>query len=576
MRNDIVIMRFFKTNQKSFTRKCMFKAALATAATVFTTVACTLVSCEEAQNDTSEYTLKYLPVRMEKDGKWSIIDKDGKIVVDNEYAAEDSISRVFSDGQYWVKSGGKHRLFNIDSPKMPVTEEEYDAVTDFVCGRAFVSHLGEPIQMINSKGKVIATLSKDIKSVHKFSDGLAKFIDSKGKCGYLNTDGEIAIKAKYCVAYIFNDDHAFVREKEDGKWLIIDTQGNKTGEISKDYHPWIFQDGKSAITKEEDGSGLVFVNYKGETVVKPKKDFIYPFGNKNGNSIVIDKEYNFAVINEQGNIIIRTGKYKMIFIYDNGKLLVQSDNKWGVVDIDDNKVVDFIYDDKSLYTLGDNYIFKDGSTWVLVDKNGTELKGIEFGNFDLMTELNKVTFTDIKAGVNSVVGQLTTTTGYKPLDGKTSASEIAAKYKIQPDEKYFGTYIKLPESKAGEWPMTVTLEFDSGLTIHNSHVETVNDGWFTQENVVDDGIGWNPDAALKAVYQQVTVTDANVSDVSRAIGKALEAKGFKAVGDGPVYEAKKSDGKYIRILTNEDTDDNTVTLTCYPDFDYSEEDVDYD
>lgn len=535
--------------------------------------ACVFISCGGKKQERS---LEYLPVQMEKDGNWSIVDTDGKVVVDNEYAPEDGISDIYDDGQYWVKSGDKYRLFNISSPKKPITDDEYDGVTDFSEGRAFVSHVGEPIQMIDCKGKVLTTLSKEVKAVKSsFNDGMAIYTDTNDKFGYIGLNGEIAIKAKYDLSYGFNEGYAITYMND--KVAIIDKKGNKTGDVPARHLYALFQEGKAAKMNFSDR--LVFVNHKGETVLKPKKEYTSVYGGAmgfvDGYCVVQTKDNELAVIDDKGETVIRTGKYKNLLNCGNGIFVAKSNDKYGLIDKDDNKLIDFKYDEYGCRTSTDKYIFKDGSSYILVDKDGNEVKGVEFASIAYGITTG-VTFTDIKGGVSAIIEPLSTTTGYEPIKGKLSAPDIAAIYRMKPDSTNFSTDIELPESKAGEWKMVVTLEFNERVTKHNMHMETVDDGWFAHEKMVDDGWSWNPDAMLSAVYLHVNVTGAKVSDVSAALDKALVAKGFKAVGDAPIYEAKRANGKYIHISIREDSSKSTITLVCNPNSNYSEEEVDYD
>lgn len=560
--------------QNHFLRECRLGVALMAA------LVCMFTSCDKENGSSSRFNLEYLAVQMEKDGKWSIVDADGKIVVDNEYAAGDVISRVYDDGIYWVKSGDKYRLFSIDSPKMPLTKEEYDSVTLFADGRAFVSHTGEPIQMIDNKGKVVLTLPRDVKSINCFFNGLARFKDSKDKYGYMNTDGKTVVEAKYNYAIDFNNGHACVKETEDGKWIIIDTKGNKTGEIDKRHK--VKTDGTiSEILDVYDNESeiLSFVDYNGETVIKPQKDFVNTFGYISDYCVVYTKDSEKGVINKAGEFIIRAGKYDFIYpiLSESGKFIVMSGDKWGLVDKDDNKLVDFVYDGIYMYTLGDNYIARDGSTWVLVDKDGKERKDISFYDFGGTRRLTTVTFTDIKAGVEALVSQLSPTGGYKPLNGKTDIADIAAIYKLTPSEEYMTTKFQVAESKAGDWNVKVELDFYHQAAINLTHVETVSDGWFSEDKIVDDGIGWNPEANLGSVHLTVDITEGDVADVEAAVIKAFVAKGFKAGGDdGKTLEVKKADGRYMCIMLWGSTTNNQLLLVCFPDLMYSEINTDYE
>lgn len=522
----------------------------------------------------NEQSLRYLAIQASEGENWNIIDANGKTVVDREYVPGDIISKIYEDGQYWVKSGGKFHLFSIHSPKRPLTDEEYDNVTDFGDGRAFVSHIGSPIQMIDSKGKVIATLPKEVAYVTPFSDGRAlyvSYVDRQERGGYLSTDGSIAIKAKYYRCSNFDGGFATVQE-ENGKWLIIDKHGKKTAGLEAETDAYSFSEGKAFVRRHDEEAFCYFVNSKGETVVKPQKHYrsAYPF--KDGYSVVMDKDFNPALINEKGEAVIRTGKYKDLKNLGKGLFLAKSGQRWGVVDKEDNVLVECKYDGCAYFTLGDYFLLRNESAWVLVGKDGTELKGVDFHDFN-RNSFPGVMFVDIQAAVDEFIAPCTLA-GFAPFNGKISVADIAAQYGMDAKDFSYKRDMELPSAKAGQWDVGITVTFCERLTERKSHKEVVNDGWFSREITVDDGLGWNESAEVETVYQVLHVTDVKPSDVEKAAGHALVAKGFKAVGDAPVYEAKRDDGKYVRITMN--SSETMLTLKYSPGFDHSEEDVDYD
>ena len=78
---------------------------------------CSVMS--DSEDDTDKFY--YLAVQMEKDGNWSIIDGDGKVIVKDEYPADNEIWIPTQKGVYWVKAKNKFSLYSVDSPKKPLT-----------------------------------------------------------------------------------------------------------------------------------------------------------------------------------------------------------------------------------------------------------------------------------------------------------------------------------------------------------------------------------------------------------------------------------------------------------------------
>ena len=188
-----------------------------------------LSGCEK-----SEPSLNYLAVQLSKDDSWSIIDKDGNVVVKEEYPADSKISWIV-DGAYWVKTGEKFQLFNIENPKKPVIEEEFSSVTTFCSGVAAVSNPNEQIRIIDTKGKTVATLGTHIKRCGGFSkEGYAIYLNQDNLCGIINRKGNEIITATYSDIMSWDDGLIVARKSaEDRDLVIINIESNKTlGEIN--------------------------------------------------------------------------------------------------------------------------------------------------------------------------------------------------------------------------------------------------------------------------------------------------------------------------------------------------------
>ena len=235
------------------------------------------LSACSGNSDSGRVEFKYLAVQVEHGDNWSIIDGNGKIVVKEEYAPEDEISYITPEGVYWVKSNDddKFRLYSIESPKKPISKEEYTYATNFVNGKAFVSDGENPIQVIDSKGNVKETLAKDIRLVRvankNFSDRIA-YVDKTEKWGFLDWNGEIVIKAQYSEAHPFSDDVALVeKEGEENKLYIIDRNGKEKGSINLTKYKVIdyeFKEGKLPVCDLNKDNRLLYLNTKGEVTLE--------------------------------------------------------------------------------------------------------------------------------------------------------------------------------------------------------------------------------------------------------------------------------------------------------------------
>lgn len=519
---------------------------------------CSVMS--DSEDDTDKFY--YLAVQMEKDGNWSIIDGDGKVIVKDEYPADNEIWIPTKKGVYWVKAKNKFSLYSVDSPKKPLTSVDYDDVTDFNNGRAFVSVFGEPIQMIDENGKVIKTLSEDVSFVQAFSDGMAAYRSkNKDLWGFLNKDAEVIVKPSFTYYLPYYDGYA-VGQDDSKKWKVVDKDGKIVEDWGKSKYICVnkYSDGVFCAVDTTDWSSLCYMDNKGNVAVKPAKKAVYRYGFNcqrfhKGTAIVFDEDRNSGLIDKEGNFLIRYGKYKSLNRLSRGLFSATNSNgNAGVIDKDENIVVSFNYSDWGGLSLGDNFLLNQGSYYVLVDADGKELKNCEYANFAINGN-SLVQFVNIKSNIKAIV-DLFSSNGFKPLNGKTDMPSIAKKYNLNLDDimmytRYFSTDVQV-----GEWSATAELFFDEYLKTELYHTEVQNDGWVSNEVTVSDGYGWNKDAILEKVIINVSVpSDIAMEDLIERIRKSFIENGFKE--EGSILQGKYengtsslsiiSDGSYLRV-----------------------------
>lgn len=335
-----------------------------------------LSSCEKNNNE-----LEFLAVQLSEGENWSIIDKDGKVVAEEEYQTDATISTVY-DGVYWVKTGEKYQLFCVDNPKKPLIDEEFDDVADFQQSDfTFVSVHNQPIRIINKKGKTVVTLPKSVKNCYSFSkEGVALFMDKNEKWGLMNEKGKTIVKPLYDVGIPINEG-VFIaaKKKEDTKVLILNTAGKKVGEINGNKYDLVtiqIREGK-IIVKDAKSNNPKFhaLNEKGEKLFTIKKAQEITSNYKDGYLVIKNDNGKYGVVDDKGDVIIRP-KYTKLSNYGKGLFMAQKNDKVGVINAKDETIIDFEYNDALTGMLGDKFIVQDGNEWLVIDK---ELK--EYATF---------------------------------------------------------------------------------------------------------------------------------------------------------------------------------------------------
>ena len=525
-------------------------------------------SCSEQTASENTNRLDYMAVQIDENDSWSIMDNSGKIIIEREYSPKDSISKIYPNGLFWVRQNEKYSLFSIESYKKAINTQEYDQVTDFVDGRAFASVVGEPIVLLNEKGNVIKTLSQDISTVFYYRDGRAAFINKSGMYGYLDTNGEIALDARYFGEASFGCDFAYTIGKDEKTFDIITKDGTVSASLkaSKTKPRWFASEEKlgAIIDWQSESPSVVYLDRNGKEIVPRIKGFDRPEP-FSGNYAIIsnEKDGEEAVINEKGETDIRKGKYTDLTNFGNATFGGKKGDKYGVVDNKDNPIVKFEYDAMCTYLLGDNYLMKSGNYFTLVNPQGEEIKGSEARDISLWSSAN-VDFVDIK-GYAELFLENIYPTGYKMFGGHVDAQGIAKKIGLKLDsvDLYSNQMCLNKIYNNGKLTIRAGIYFNDNIKTEKFHEETTNDGWFESTNTVSDGIGWNENASMTKLIQLISIDIKYRDTFISLIKEMLSKRGFKKDKDEEYFYAGEKD-KQIRIYVDASEADEATILTYYP------------
>lgn len=186
---------------------------------------------------------------------------------------------------------------------------------------------------INTKGEKLNTEVKGFKlrdglgfDVEGFKNGVA-LVKIGEKWGYIDTQGKVAIPAKYEDANDFNDGYAAV--KSDGKFLVIDTKGDeKVVEGSNIVDIKDFSEGLAPYKTSDKKTG--FIGTDGKIAIQAKYESVGFF--KNGLAWAKENGGNLGYINPKGEWVIKpqftAGKE---FDKESGLARIKNGDKWAYV-----------------------------------------------------------------------------------------------------------------------------------------------------------------------------------------------------------------------------------------------------
>lgn len=507
-------------------------------------------ACNKNEGEEKEHHINYLAVQKDKDSHWSIIDGNGNVIVKEEYEPECGISKITDDGLYWVLSNKKYMLYSIDSPKQPITPREFDAVLPFFSDRAFVvEEAGKQIELIDDKGNTIKILPKNITTVYPFEEGFAQYEDTNGNMGYLNTNGEVAIEAKYAYAHDFSEGYAIVQKKIKGDYTVISTDGKEKSTIKYNKYCDLYSCHEGIICcNKNNGSDtnteLAFIDMYGkESLTLSKKIHGGSEIFRKGRAIIYDSEFKSGLINNKGEFAIRIGKYDNINYVGNGAYVVRKDDKYGIVDGDDNEIIGFNYDGAMTAMLGDHFVMRDGKEYILVDKKGEEVRGSDFVNYSSIPCSYYLKYYDVE-NLSKKVADSYSPDGYVPLKGATSSQAIAKRMGESMESCKWSTDFT-HATDSGDVSVVTKIHLDRFPVKTKYRTETVNDGWFEYQRQVEDGLMWNDETRITDIQTTVMLTDEKMAETFvKTIIPLLKQRGFNKEITENCFSSKKT---YIEV-----------------------------
>ncbi len=510
-----------------------------------------ICSCEPLAETENGVDVAYIPVMFEENGPISIIDSKGNIVVKDEYGNDNTVSPILNgnDKVYWVGVDNKKQLYSINNPKKPVTSEEYDVVTKFQKNRAVVTRSGNPIEIIDTKGKVVAILPDDIISVSGFSPaGTAVIKDSEGKKGWINSDGKI-VDMGYHSVDVLDNGIVMVQKKEDGAVELFSADGKKTGSLAK----------KLEFVDSDPYNPRILVHQKDETGQPTKWQVVDNTGKEIFSIKRIDRCISFCngyicfeykdrcgVINDKGEEIIRP-KYYLIDCNNNKKGLFTAkksdEGKVGIINDKDEEIMPFEY--SMISPAGDNFIVvkveevsenKFLESFNLVDKDGKELLRNDFYVTPDDGTVELVMYIDLEDLATAVVSRINQT------DLTQNARTIASKLMLDnPEDNRASQSLTDIDNPVMNLNTRTIYAFDNTVVKALSHEEQTGDELNSETKTVVDGYEWNELAKLESVTVIIGLMGYGNSNeaIFSAIQNKLERAGYTK-SDGVFTKYNKS------------------------------------
>lgn len=293
--------------------------------------------------------------RVQKDGKYGIVNNEGKIVIEPQYAFIDVLGKDNKSGFIIKNDKGKYGI--VDYSNSQILEAKYDSIEKVYGNDLYVVTVSGKQKIVNKNNEDVLTSGfESIKQILSRQENAVIFVKS-GKYGIMDLTGKILIDAKYD-SIEESKTGMFIVKKSD-KYGIIDLNG--TEKISFVYNSISYNEKADIYIAEDDNFNANVLNNNLEIKVtgilldlNVDKGFI---------KLRVDdsyKYYNFKFEEKQE-----------IEVFPNRTLfLSKKDGKYGCVDKNGKVIVDYIYDDATEQNdYGYIAVKKDGK-WGSIDSNG--------------------------------------------------------------------------------------------------------------------------------------------------------------------------------------------------------------
>ena len=304
----------------------------------------------------------------------------GTIVITN--ISYDDFEMGVEDGCFAVKKNGLWGFISEDG--VEIIEPQYEDYCSFSSGLAAVYKNGN-WGFINKQNEVIIPFKYRIPDYSSFNNGYAP-VGKNNKWGFIDESGEIAIPLKYeDVGCILANSEVFPVKLND-KWGLIDIHENIVVPFEYDYvetdpdgNPYykIIKSGNYSYKKEErtfNTYGLV--DYTGKIIIPCQYNLLRP----NPNSICVgiiteDEQEKYALIDYNNNKITDFIYEKIYDYVSEGLYEARLNKKWGFIDELGNVVVDFQYYKVDYFCGGYAKVMDEDYLEMLINRSGEVVFG---------------------------------------------------------------------------------------------------------------------------------------------------------------------------------------------------------
>lgn len=298
------------------------------------------------ESTTSSMPYDKTVLKYKQDGKWGLIDFNGKKITKPIY--EDIKGVTFREGLLAVKKDSKYGVINIKGTT--IIKPQYDNIKcdgyyneagNYDNAGFIVSNItssGYRYGYVNYNGKVILKIEyNDITRIlDKKDDKNAYLVAFKNGMAAVLENDKILINHEYEDVFYNKENDLLIMQKYSNQG-VMNFSGNTI--IPVEYSNIIIS-GK--YINAQKGTDVEIFDIEGKKQEFSEYISVSPTENENYN-IAITANDEYKIVDKNGNIITKN-VYESLKSIDGQNFIAKKDNKYGIIDMSENVKVDFQYD----------------------------------------------------------------------------------------------------------------------------------------------------------------------------------------------------------------------------------------
>ena len=296
---------------------------------------------------------------IQKDGKYGVADKEGRKILDVNYLEIDNLGETNRDGYIVKDDTGLYGI--VDSSKKVILKNQYQEIKKVYGNDLYVVVQDGNQKLVNDKEEEILTKGfEQISAILKTKNQGIIYIENS-KYGVMNLTGEVLIQAQYD-NLVEAKSNVFIATKGE-KQGIVDIDNNE--KVPFNYQSIIYNGTGDIYVAEDENVDSYVMNSNFE--IKQTGILIEINTSAGYFKLRLDDKYKYYNFKFEE-------RDKTQILSNNTLFLDKKDNKYGFVNKDGNVVVEYMYDDATEQNeYGFVAVKKDGK-WGVINNKGEVLK----------------------------------------------------------------------------------------------------------------------------------------------------------------------------------------------------------